>query len=106
VGSRYIILKENSSLNITANTFVVFFFRMNKMSSFREGYDHHWCVFQYINSHKNINEGLTFKNYSIVLQNNTGESIFDGRYATSHCDWIDDSAFIQLNSMEVNKKII
>ena len=106
LGTRYIILRENSKLNISTNTFNTIFFVVDKMSLYREGYEHAWCVFQYINSHKNINEKLTFKNYSILLENNSGKYVFEGRFATSHCDWIDDSAFMQFNSQDVNKEII
>ena len=106
LGTRYVILRENSKLNISTNTFNTIFLVVDKMSLYREGYEYAWCVFQYINSHKNINKNLTFKNYSILLENNSGKYIFDGRFATSHCDWIDDSAFMQLNSQDVNKEII
>ena len=106
LGTRYIILRENSMLNISTNTFIVIFFMIDKRSLYREGYENAWCVFQYINSHKNINEKLTFKNYSILLENNSGKYVFEGRFATSHCDWIDNSAFMQFNSQDVNKEII
>ena len=41
-----------------------------------------------------------------MLNSNSGEHLGDGRFLTLHCDWIDDSAFMQLNSQEVNKEII
>ena len=43
------------------------------MSLYREGNEHAWCVFQYISTQKNIDKNLTFKNYSIVMENNSGE---------------------------------
>ena len=48
----------------------------------------------------------TFKNYSIVLKSNTGAWLAVERFSISHCDWIDDSAFMQLTSREVNKEVI
>ena len=103
-GIKYIILKENSKLNISKNIFLVIFSRThNEMSLYREGHEDAWCVFQYINTQK---QKSTFKNYSIVLKNNSGRWLADGRFSISHCDWIDDSAFMQLNSQEVNKEVI
>ena len=76
------------------------------MSLYQEGNEHAWCVFQYISTQKNIDKNLTFKNYSIVMENNSGEYLNNGRFAALHCDWIDDSAFMQLNPQEDNKEII
>ena len=103
---QYVILRENSRLNISTNTFIAFFLIADKMSLYLEGYSQFWCVFQYINSQKNISKNLTYKNYSIVLENNLGEWVSVGQFATKHCDWIDDSAFMTHNSQEVNKGII
>ena len=104
---RYLTLKENSRLNISKNIFLIFFLRQdNQMSLYRERNEHAWCVFQYINTQKNTNKNLTFKNYSIVMENNSGKYLIDGRFAVLHCDWIDDSVFMQLNPQEVNKEII
>ena len=103
-GIRYIILKENSKLNISKNAFTIILSRKdNEMSVYREGHEDFWCVFQYINMQK---QKLTFKNYSILLRNNTGTFMADERFSISHCDWIDDSTFMQLNSEEVNKEVI
>ena len=104
---RYLTLKENSRLNISTNTFFIFFLRHdNRMSLYREGNEHTWCVFQYINTQKNTNKNLTFKIYSIVMENNSGKCLIDGHFAVLHCDWVDDSVFMQLNPQEVNKEII
>ena len=73
------------------------------MSLYREGNEDIWCVFQYINTQK---QKSTLQNYSIVLVNNTGKWLTIGRFLISHCDWIDDSAFMQLNSQDVNKEVI
>ena len=40
LGTRYIILRENSKLNISTNTFNFIFLKVDKMSSYREGYEH------------------------------------------------------------------
>ena len=100
---KYVILRENSKLNISTNEFISFFATADIMNLYMEGDEHAWCVFQYINQQKNINKNLTFKNYSIILENNIGK--WDST-TIIHCDWIDDSAFIHFNSQEVNKEII
>ena len=103
---KYVILRENSRFNVSMNTFMAFFIMADKMSLYQKGYEHAWCVFQYVNSQKNTNKILTFKNYSIMLENNIGKWNSASRFATRHCDWIDDSAFMHLNSQEVHKEII
>ena len=101
---RYIILKENSKLNISNNAFTLIFLRRgHQMSLYQEGHEDVWCAFQYINTQK---QKSTFKNYSIVLKSNIGTLLADKRFSISHYDWIDDSAFMQLNSQEVNKEVI
>ena len=100
---KYVTLRENSRLNISTNTFITFFATADEMNLYLERDEHAWCAFQYINPQKNINKNLTFTNYSIVLENNLGK--WDSTTIT-HCDWIDDSAFMQFNSQEVNKEII
>ena len=101
---RYIMLKENSKFNISKNTFNLMFLRIdNEMSVYQEGHEDVWCIFQYINTQQ---QKSSFKNYSVVLKNNLGSWLADERFSISHCDWIDDSAFMQLNSQEVNKEVI
>ena len=75
----------------------------NEMSVYQEGHEDVWCIFQYINTQQ---QKSSFKNYSVVLKNNLGSWLADERFSISHCDWIDDSAFMQLNSQEVNKEVI
>ena len=101
---RYIMLKENSKFNISKNTFNLMFLRIdNEMSVYQEGHEDVWCIFQYINTQQ---QKSSFKNYSVVLKNNSGRWLANERFSISHCDWIDDSAFMQLNSQEVNKEVI
>ena len=73
------------------------------MSVYQEGHEDIWCGFLYINAQK---QKTTFKNYSFVLKSNSGKWLAGDRFRTSHCDWIDDSAFMQLNSQEVSKEVI
>ena len=101
---KYIILKENSKLNIINNKFFIFLLRPYEgISLYRESHEDIWCAFQYINTQK---QKSMFKKYSIVFENNTGLRLAAGGFLISHCDWIDDSAFMQLNSQDVNKEVI
>ena len=103
-GVRHIILKENSKHNISKNRFTIILSRTDsEMSVYQEGHEGIWCAFQYINTQK---QKTTFKNYSIVLKSNSGKWLAVERFSISHCDWIDDSAFMQLTSLEVNKEVI
>ena len=104
----YILLGEqNVKLDIIANNFSVVFYAANfdDKNSFL-------CLFQYEmwamlperiitsspHNHKH--------NYSILLQDNIGDLVYNKRFSTSHCDWMEESYFMQSDPFEVNKKII
>ena len=96
----YIQLKEQAKLDIIANNFSVVFYVDNEFDSL--------CLFQY------EVEGLTasqpqylLKNsMAVMLQGNIGDKVTNKRYPMSHCEWIGQPMFPQLDPFEVNKKIV
>ena len=99
-----IYVMKYTKLNITANRCSVLFF--NTYSR-----DDVMCLFQYYKEQPGImstNYEPSFQNYSIVLQNNIGDTVSNRRYTTSHCDWIRPPfvIFKQLDPFEVNQHIV
>jgi len=93
-----IILDGKTTLNILANVFSVFFFTLHNIkNSFHE--TDLYCLFQYIETNQTYpltsREQLPMqhKKYSIIVQDNIGDVIFNKILATSHCDWTDVSVY-------------
>ena len=112
---RYVVLEENTLLNITANKFLTIFGLMSFSQLYHWGGDV-WCLFQYVSNHLPNSSAIhdefplqrQSKKYLIILQDNRyGQVLFrTWKFTISHCDWIDDSAFMESDPHEINKMIV
>ena len=105
----WIALLEYTKLDIIANNVSVIFYKDIELEGCLNNMK---CLFQY-SSMKSMKLVLSndLKNvynysYSIVLQKNNGDVMSNKRFATSHCDWIDNSVFMQSDPYEVNQNVI
>ena len=99
-----IYVVKYTKLNITANRCSVLFFNNHVTNGIV-------CLFQYYKDQPGImgtNYEPSFQNYSIVLQDNIGDTVSNRRYTTSHCDWIIHPSiiFAQLDPFVVNQHIV
>jgi len=111
VQANYIIIEENTKLNITANNFSIFFFTINEYMNVFHDIDAISCIFQYVKTHKNSPLSKQFlqtqyKKYSILVQGNIGDSLLNKKFGISHCDWTDASAYSYSDPQKINDQII
>ena len=99
----YVTLEEDTKMDIIANHFLIVFYTA-------KGVD--MCLFQYYQKQAKSNHQWQTPqqpqhfNYSIMIQDNIGDAVYNRRYATSHCDWDVTSVFIQSDPYEVNRQIV
>ena len=106
-----IIVMEECKLDIVSNNFSVIIYTENEPDKYK--LNSVICLFQYLKEqpifmHDSYRLPLQndYSNYSIVLKENNVELVSNRRFATTHCDWFRNSAFIQFDPYELNKKII
>ena len=113
LAANYIIMEENTQLDIIANNFSMFVFTISEYGNSFHGIDDIRCSFQYSKNQKNymISKNNSYmqmqhNKYSIFVKDNVGYVMFNKKFATSHCDWIDVSVYKHSDSHRVNNNII
>ena len=97
----HIKIDEPARLDIIANNFSVVIYADNDRDKIR-----YRCLFQYhmlaTTTSKTQNQ---VRNYliRILFKGNIGGVIYNKRYSTSHCEWINQLRFPQSDPLEVNK---
>ena len=103
----YIVLEEQTKLDIIANNFSVVFYAANDRDKYGI-----LCLFQYgkpLMPRSTISQPqrpLQNDSIIVVLKDNIGDVVSNKRFTTSHCDWMEGSIFTQSDPFEVNKRII
>ena len=106
-----ILLDVNTTLDIMANYFTAFFYARRKLLQ-RD--DIYYCALQYVETHhqtyyfKSREQYLNklYQRYSVIVKDNIGIRLFHHPFATSHCEWIDNSVYKYSDPHEINKHVI
>ena len=106
----YIIIEANTILEIIGNNFSVFFYTLGGYGKLFHEIVNVRCLFQYTQSYR-IKGSKQFQHphYGILVTDNTGDFMFNRKFATSHCvlnHITSQSLFKYLDPYEINHQII
>jgi len=99
-----IFMEEYTKLKIIANNFSVAFYTENEPDKYL--INDVFCLFQYIKGQTTYVDPPFENKYSVVLQGNKGDLLYNKRFATSHCLWTRNSVFKNADPHKINEKVI
>ena len=106
------MLESNTTLDIIANNFSVFFYAIKEDTNLlHQRVDTYYCTIQYVETHqtyylKSGEPNKLHQRYSVVVKDNVGEHLLISSLAASHCDWVDNSVYKYTDPHEINKHIM